>query len=196
MSINVVLIALSSKLSKLQHKWVFYLAGVLRAVVPATVWLQRRDAIFHRFEKLTPFEKDVIENRVNYYNRLQSPFAVPESSDRIGNFTSRNKSSAYCSDFKSYIRFFPHRLRVGYLFGDITNVPDCPHVLKSRPIADDRSNANSVLLKLNSIRHYYFVKDRLSFAEKKPQVGGGLAWQIQLSGSYCFCHALWRSPAL
>ena len=40
-------------------------------------------------------------------------------------------------------------------------------IVKSRPIHGE--NQNSVLLKMDKVRHFIFVKDKLSFAEKKDQ---------------------------
>jgi hypothetical protein len=56
--------------------------------------------------------------------------------------------------------------RVNTLFGDITHVPPVPTVVKSRPIAGDRSN--SVLLPLGVMRHFRFITDKVSFDEKVP----------------------------
>jgi hypothetical protein len=161
--------AIESRLSKLIHKLSFYGVNALRALIPATICERQRKAILGRLQRLPPEERAAIERRVAYYNRLQSSFSVSGSDERIGDFTSKGKSSAYCADFKYFIRFFSSQLQVSYLFGDITQVPGSPRFLKSRPITRDYSNANSVLLKLNAVRHYYFVRDRKSFAEKKPQ---------------------------
>jgi hypothetical protein len=42
--------------------------------------------------------------------------------------------------------------------------------VKSRPVGDD--NRNSVLLKLNEVRHFNFVKDRIPFEEKENRLFG------------------------
>lgn len=55
-----------------------------------------------------------------------------------------------------------------YQFGDVTEIPNEPRFVKSRPVRRDASNRNSVLLKLNSVRHYQFVEDPTPFRQKKP----------------------------
>ena len=50
------------------------------------------------------------------------------------------------------------------LFGDITHSPDVPSIVKSRPI--NENNQNSILLKLNKIRHFTYTKDSNEFDHK------------------------------
>ncbi len=51
------------------------------------------------------------------------------------------------------------------LNGDISHIPEYPSFLKSRPITGE--NQNSVLLKLNEIRHFQFTSDSLPFRKRK-----------------------------
>jgi hypothetical protein len=48
---------------------------------------------------------------------------------------------------------------------DVTHVPEIPTIVKSRPIGDN--NENSVLMKLNKIRHFNFVKYDIPYSAKK-----------------------------
>ncbi|MDX1812544.1 MAG: glycosyl transferase family 90, partial [Gammaproteobacteria bacterium] len=80
----------------------------------------------------------------------------------------RDSSWAYHLDFKPLIDLFPTAYKFQYLFGDNVHIPDSPTFLKSRPIAEDYANANAVLLKLNSVRHYFIPRDHTSFQNKKP----------------------------
>ena len=50
------------------------------------------------------------------------------------------------------------------LFGDITHVPDLPSIVKSRPI--EKNNYNSILMKLNKVRHFTFTNDKNKFENK------------------------------
>lgn len=151
------------------HKMGYYSGNLLRSLVPVSVWQRRRQALLDDFQRQSPEEQAVIEARVAYYNRVQAQFSLPATAERIGDFSFAGKSTAYCCDFRNLIRCFSPELRVSYLFGDITEVPETPRFVKSRPIREDRSNANSILLKLNTVRHYRFVRDRLAFSEKKPK---------------------------
>ncbi|MFP4136918.1 MAG: glycosyl transferase family 90 [Halomonas sp.] len=108
-------------------------------------------------------ERDNLEMRVSYYNKLSSSFVLPGSATTSRRFA-RDKSWAYYLDLSSFLYFFPEEVRFLYRFGDVTDVPELPTFLKSRPVAEN--NRNSVLLKLNQVRHYYFVRDRLSFDSK------------------------------
>ena len=51
------------------------------------------------------------------------------------------------------------------LFGDIVEIPKIPSIVKSRPIS--KYNHNSVLLKLNKVRHFTYTNDNNKFEEKK-----------------------------
>ncbi len=53
----------------------------------------------------------------------------------------------------------------------MTHIPNVPSFIKSRPIHGD--NQNSIVLKLNQIRHFKFVDDEMSYREKKDMV----AWR-------------------
>ena len=53
------------------------------------------------------------------------------------------------------------------MFGNVVNIHDHPCFLKSRPISDN--NQNSILLKLNAIRHYQFLTYDIPFSDKKAK---------------------------
>ncbi len=104
-----------------------------------------------------------IEWRVQYYNKLSRSFDAG-SAPRIADI-SRTRSRYYLDLDESSRGFGPER-RLDYVFGDVTTVPDTPSVVKSRPIAED--NANSVLLKLDKLRHFEWWSDPMPFRDKKP----------------------------
>ena len=105
-----------------------------------------------------------IIDRLNYYCKDLAEFKVSKDGTSIGEFK-KTKSFAYFADTKRIVRYFSKKFKFDYLFGDIIHIPDTPSFLKSRPISDD--NQNSVLLKLNSIRHYQFINDEILFVNKK-----------------------------
>jgi len=76
------------------------------------------------------------------------------------------RNSFYYYDLKEHARYFPRSLRLSYEFGDVTHVPKRPTLVKSRPIAG--KNENSVLMKLDKLRHFYFWPDPTPFTDKKP----------------------------
>ncbi|AHI28818.1 glycosyl transferase family 90 [Marinobacter similis] len=153
---------------KAAHKLAAYLKHGLRSIVPRLIWQYQRRLLLDSFSHLSRPQQADIQRRVAYYNRLQQPFRPSSRAEAVGCFRSSGKSTAYCIDFCSLIRCFPRHKKVDYQFGDITEVPDQPRFVKSRPIRANRSNENSVLLKLNSIRHYNFVPDKRAFTDKTP----------------------------
>ena len=81
------------------------------------------------------------------------------------------KNSGYTYDLYNILFPFREKIRFKFIAGDVTFVPDCPTFVKSRPIQGD--NVNSVLLPLDSQRHFRFVNDRVSFADKLD----GIVWR-------------------
>lgn len=158
-----------SKLSKQLHKASFYSRNQLRSLVPREIWQARRRALLAWYSRMDPQKRADIDARVSYYNRLERPVFPSGQWEAINRFSSRNKSSAYCADFQHLIRHFPGHLLVNYRFGDITEFQQEPTLVKSRPVTSPRLNENSLLLKLNSVRHYRFYKDPIAFRDKQPR---------------------------
>ncbi|KPQ27987.1 MAG: Glycosyl transferase family 90 [Marinobacter excellens HL-55] len=150
------------------HKSAFYAANTVTGIIPWAWWSQRRDRILSELQSLSPETRETIMERVRYYNRLHQAFDPAPESEPIRAFSPRNKSSAYYFDLRNVIRYFPRHARVAYQLGDVTTVPEHPCFVKSRPISDYDDNAHSVLLKLNTVRHYLKVEDNLAFEEKRP----------------------------
>lgn len=116
-----------------------------------------------------------VENRIAYYNRLNKKESLAESAILLKDFKLANYNSAYFFDTYEFTRFFNSRLKVDFLFGDITFVPEHPSILKSRPIANNIEN--SVLLNLDKLRHFNFIIDRKLFQEKIDM----LVWRGHIS---------------
>jgi hypothetical protein len=112
-------------------------------------------------------DRDLIERRVDSCNKLDTRTPLPASAPQIGDLRLGRKLTVYYFDCYEYLRWFDPALRWCYLFGDIKHVPAHPSIVKSRPIHGD--NRNSVLLNLDKVRHFIFLDDTLSFAEKRDQ---------------------------
>ncbi|PWI32562.1 lipopolysaccharide A protein [Vibrio albus] len=106
-----------------------------------------------------------ITKRVNYYNKLRSSFNADEQMTKVKKYK-QTGGSAYYIDLYKVIKCFPKHFGFHYVNGDVVDVPDIPSFLKSRPISD--TNHHSVLLKLNRVRHYNFVNDKIRYQDKKP----------------------------
>lgn len=134
------------------------------------------DSVFeHRVASLRakyPALKPDWQARLDYYCKLRSPV---ELSVALGlqEFRSLPKNT-YFFDLYPHIRAFPADIRFHILFGDVMVVPDQPSFVKSRPISDQ--NQNSVLMKLDAVRHFTFVDDELSFRDKRA----ALVWRGRL----------------
>ena len=111
---------------------------------------------------------EYIKKRVNYYNKLSVVTPLPSKAEKLSAHKLTKKKTIYFFDSYEYTRFFPKDLRWLHRFGDKTYVPESPTIVKSRPVG--KANANSILLKLNKIRHFLFVKDPVPFEKKKDLV--------------------------
>ena len=71
-------------------------------------------------------------------------------------------------DTYQYTRWFPVRFQWGFCPGDVTYIPQYPSIVKSRPLT--LHNENSVIMKLDKVRHFIFVNDKKTFESKKNMV--------------------------
>lgn len=137
----------------------YYLANGVKLLLPDYLYRARLDAKLNSVEEST-----YIRERVDYYNKLDENFTLPNEAKTVEAFK-KEKKKTYFFDLINYLRYFSPRLKFLYLFGDITAVPEHPTFLKSRPINGD--NRNAVLMNLNKIRHFIFVDDKIRFQDKK-----------------------------
>lgn len=131
----------------------------LRSFMPTALLRRRAQALFASLDSRP--DRDAILDRVGYYNRLET---VSPTTGRLTVGGIPNGGSNYCRDFFEYGRYFDQGLFVDTLFGDNTSIAATPSIVKSRPIAGN--NANDVVLNLDKVRHFTFLKDRRSFASK------------------------------
>lgn len=159
------LLLLADKWKKNRHKLKFYLQAVAEIGLPRQFYHVQRASLFQAVHEQIDYQKrQEIARRVNYYNQMVAPTVLPPEAQFITNFT-RGKSWAYYIDMKKYLLGFDPGFNFLYLPGDVRTIPEHPTLLKSRPVSVH--NASSVLLKLNRIRHYFFVNDPVPFAQKK-----------------------------
>ena len=130
-------------------------------------------------KKVNNYDYGRLRSRVNYYNKIVESFQLSEDAvnidtlfnlqiekfiDKIFKKKKIKKRTTYFFDLYNHLSYFPSFLKVHFKFGDITESFSKPIIVKSRPIND---NKNSVLMKLNEVRHFYFLKDNIAFHEKK-----------------------------
>ena len=128
-------------------KLFYYTKNVILQLIP--LWFFR----YRLSDVMRPKAEDDIDylkKRVDYYNRLHTKSALPKKVKSLKELRRGKKNTTYFFDSYEVTRYFNPRLLVKFEFGDITQVPQIPSIVKSRPI--DSNNENSVLLKLNKVR--------------------------------------------
>ena len=147
-------------------KFIYYLSNISKLFIPQLLYKKR----FCKMIENSIVNIAYISSRVNYYNKIEDDFSLPPSAVSLKKFK-KEKKKTYFFDLIDSFKHFNSHLKTSYLFGDITQVPDYPTLLKSRPISD--KNTNSILMKLNKVRHFIFVNDKIKFEDKKDM----LAWR-------------------
>ncbi|RST88075.1 lipopolysaccharide biosynthesis protein [Aquibium carbonis] len=130
--------------------------------MPYAPFEARRRALFKRLAENPEGATDVFA-RVRSYNKM-SPGAETPVMQAIRSIP--RKKSYYYFDLKIDAKHFGPSLRLGHRFGDVTKVPPTPTIVKSRPIRED--NTNSVLMKLDRLRHFDMPPDERRFEDKQP----------------------------
>ena len=139
------------------NKFSYYASNFLVSIIPSSFFQKKLS------HWLQDDNNEEIEKRVHYYVNF-SDSGIPEGSTQLLDFKRNDFSSAYYYDLRNLIKYFPQNLQIKFKPGDIFTNQDVPTVVKSRPI---QNNGNSILLKLNKVRHYNFVKDTIPFESKK-----------------------------
>lgn len=143
-------------------KLLYYAKNALLLLIPRWCFQNRLQGM------ILPKAKDDIDylkKRVNYYNKLKDTSALPKKVKSLHDLKRGKKHTTYFFDSYEVTRYFKSKLLVNFEFGDVTKVPKIPSLVKSRPI--EGNNQNSVLLKLNKVRHFIFVNDTNPFKSKK-----------------------------
>ena len=142
------------------RNFTFYVGAVVHRVLPR---LLLRARLWGLLEPVNSEKRGELLERIDYCNKLNAPFEVPLGTPRC---RFKKVNSIYYFDFQRMVRHFPARMRYFHRFGDERRVPEQPTFVKSRPIAEP--NANSVILKLDSVRHFRMANDAIPYLSKKP----------------------------
>lgn len=118
--------------------------------------------------------------RRDYYMRRSAPFQLPSEDSvekckmwchyvgSLKGFRPKTFHSAYYLDQRAVTRYFPPSMRWSFCPGDVYFTPKYPTIVKSRLLTGD--NSNSILLKLDKLRHFLFLNDTIPFREKQDRV--------------------------
>ena len=124
-------------------------------------------------------QREYIESRVKYYLKTTANFEVSKksknASELLWNQISKNKQNSHFIDFYLLLKFFNNKNKVDFIYSTKDYIdstiakqhPTYPTFVKSRPIGSN--NQNSILLKLNQIKLFHFIKDPKKFENKKNQ---------------------------
>jgi hypothetical protein len=128
----------------------------------------KAERIIRFLKSATADQRADIERRTKYYNQITSRFTLSENATPMRmDFLGRQRN--YQIDLFKYTRLFPRHLRVQRLFGDISQSPTTPTILKARPILEN-DTSNGILLNLNKIRHFKFPVDSMPFSAKRDML--------------------------
>ncbi|HAO14326.1 MAG TPA: lipopolysaccharide A protein [Tenacibaculum sp.] len=143
-----------------RQKFVYYITHIFIYKTPAF--------FYHSSLKkwLTPKNKEV-EKRLEYYISSDINYNYSKEWIRIGDFKRPKKGSMYFFDLVKITKYFKKDQKINFAFGDITETFESPTLVKSRPIVH---NGNSILMKLNSLRHFNFIEDSKKFSDKDDMI--------------------------
>ena len=152
------------------NKFLYYLNGFISLILPKFIYRNKLDKILSSI----PHKKlEYIIRRVNYYNKIDKKAQPKSDWERLYNLKIKKKGKTYFFDTYSLTKYFSQSLKANFLFGDINYVPSQISFVKSRPINLD--NHNSILLKLNKVRHFLFINDNYPLEKKKNILFGRAA---------------------
>lgn len=159
-----------NRLNRILHgkniKLFYYLRSGWRYVLPKWVCRRKLDRLFADLERRS--DREYILDRVHYYNKLQPLAATPPELKPLGEHRFHpGRNSTYFFDTYEFTRWFADDLKWNCVPGDVTTVPAVPSIVKSRPVAGD--NARSVLLNLDKVRHFVFLRDDIPFRAKQDK---------------------------
>ena len=125
------------------------------------------------------FQEEYVQSRVRYYFKKTSNFRVSNEgknlSELFWNQFFKNKQNSHFIDFYNLLQFFNKKNKVDFIYSTKDYIdssiakkhPPYPTFVKSRPVGFN--NQNSILLKLNQVKLFHFIKDPKKFENKKNQ---------------------------
>ena len=114
-------------------------------------------------QEVNKYPKEEIKERISYYITNNNG-QLAANAIALKDFKRPKKGTMYYFDLVQYTRYFKNNLKIKFKFGDVQENQDTLTIVKSRPI---NHSGNSVIMKLDALRHYYFVNDVIPFSEKK-----------------------------
>lgn len=138
----------------------FYITHIFKSFVPNYFYQKKLNSWLSNAEKYPLVE---FNERLNYYIS-KNKGKLSSKAIFLKDFKRPKKGTMYYFDLVQYTRYFSNKLKIKFKFGDVQDNQEKLTIVKSRPIDH---TGNSVLMKLDILRHFYFVNDKISFSEKK-----------------------------
>lgn len=157
------------------NKFLNFLSGFITTLIPSCIYRSKLNEILQQAKERSDY--DYITKRVNYYIKTTTAFKIDEKDSihkerswlfftgKTGDFKRDTFHTAYYLDQHEVTRWFPKDFRWNFCPGDVYFTPTTPTIVKSRLLTGD--NSNSVILKLDKLRHFMFVNDTKPFRDKK-----------------------------
>ena len=136
---------------------VFYLKGLWRQFLPDAFCLMQLRNRLSALTKCSEEERRYILDRVNFYCHLEAPITLSDGAYPL-------------YDCMEYTRFFPKRLKWMMLSGDVSHTLPQPGFTKSRPILPPEEPNNNILLNMDKVRHFLWIKDPIAWEEKQTRI--------------------------
>ncbi len=149
------------------NKFWYYILNYSRKYISSTFF---QKSLKRKLNWINNFDNEYIQKRVNYYNKLNDICELSDGSTPISELIKAKKLTVYHFDSFEFTRYFKQCLRAFFAFGDVIHIPEEPTIVKSRPI--EGNNANSIVLKLEKLRHFLLLKDTKPFETKKNMLVG------------------------
>ncbi len=141
----------------------FYISSGIRSLTPNFIYQLKLKYWLKNDSLLNESFKD----RLNYYVSPKINTRPQDDWVSLKNYKRPKTGSMYYFDLLKYLKYFPSNKKLKYKFGDVTENFDEPTIVKSRPI---NHNGNSVIMKINALRHFNFITDNLKFKDKKDLI--------------------------
>jgi len=149
------------------NKSLYYLKNYVSLLIPSFFY---RISLERELKQRKGMDMNQVYHRVDYYNKLSGDPTPLQEALALSEHKLGKKFKVYFFDTHIISRYFNQRLKLNVCYGDVTHIPDSPSIVKSRPI--NGKNENSVVLKLEKIRHFLFLNDSHCFHDKKNSLIG------------------------
>lgn len=106
---------------------------VMNYLLPHVLYQHHFKLLCEELSHYTPIEKQIIKERVAYYNQLSQSFSLYNAT-RIAAFKRVGHSSSYFLDLSVLLKYFPKDYLFAYQFGDVTTIPKQPEFVGNAKI--------------------------------------------------------------